>query len=156
MFRPMRRSERELEQEQVNEILNSSNWCILSVNGDDGYPYGVPMNYAYIDGKFYMHGTAQSSHKAEAIQKCSKVCITVVSQHELEAAKFAEHFTSVVVFGRARVIFDEEDKKRALLKMMRCIAPQIADEAVKHCGGTLKNMIMIEVIPEFITGKSGT
>ena len=62
---PMRRSERELSFEQAVEIMNSGSWGVLSTVGADGYPYGVPVNYAYDDGKIYFHCAKNSGHKQE-------------------------------------------------------------------------------------------
>ena len=48
---------------------------VLSVIGDDGYPYGVPINYVYDEKEnaLYFHG-AKEGHKIDAIKKSGKVC----------------------------------------------------------------------------------
>lgn len=45
MFRPMRRWKQQLSDEDCIAILKSELRGILSVLGDDGYPYGIPMNH---------------------------------------------------------------------------------------------------------------
>lgn len=57
MFRPMRRWKQQLSDEDCIAILKNEPRGILSVLGDDGYPYGIPMNhwYAEADGKLYFH-----------------------------------------------------------------------------------------------------
>ena len=87
MFREMRFSKRQLPTEQAEEILKSQTYGVLSVTGDDGYPYGVPLNYGYIDGKFYIHSTSADSHKLDGIRRNPKVCLTVVSKHDLIEAE---------------------------------------------------------------------
>ena len=47
MFRPMRRKKQEIPKEECIRILTEEKRGVLSVIGDDGYPYGVPMNYYY-------------------------------------------------------------------------------------------------------------
>ena len=47
MFRKMRRSPQALTQEEIIEVLKNETRGVLSVQGDDGYPYGVPINHYY-------------------------------------------------------------------------------------------------------------
>jgi uncharacterized protein len=68
MFRKMRRSKQELTKEECIEILKKEPRGVLSVQGEEGYPYGMPMTHWYNekDGKIYFHG-AKSGHKIDAI-----------------------------------------------------------------------------------------
>ena len=45
MFREMRRKMQALTAEETAEILKRNTSGVLSLNGDDGYPYGVPLSY---------------------------------------------------------------------------------------------------------------
>ena len=58
MFRKMRRFKQELSKDECIEVLKSEPRGVLSVMGDDGYPYGVPMDHWYdeVSGKLYFHG----------------------------------------------------------------------------------------------------
>ena len=53
MFREMLRSRQQLTQKECVNILKTELRGVLSVLGDDGYPYGVPVNHYYCeeDGK---------------------------------------------------------------------------------------------------------
>ena len=57
MFRPMRRFKQQISDEECKEVLTSEPRGVLSVLGDDGYPYGIPMDHWYseTDGKLYFH-----------------------------------------------------------------------------------------------------
>ena len=57
MFRELTRKNKQLSMEDCVCVLNTQNRGILSVNGDDGYPYAMPMNHWYNeeDGKIYFH-----------------------------------------------------------------------------------------------------
>ena len=62
MFRKIRRSKKEISAEAAEALLQKSRRGVLAVNGDDGYPYAVPINYLY-DGdakKIYFHGARGS------------------------------------------------------------------------------------------------
>jgi len=74
MFRKMRRFKQELSKEECMEILKNEPRGVLSVLGDDGYPYGMPVTHWYNEknGKIYFHG-AKSGHKIDAIKNCDKV-----------------------------------------------------------------------------------
>ena len=44
MFRPMRRFRQQLSNEECEQILRDATSGVLALQGDDGYPYGVPIN----------------------------------------------------------------------------------------------------------------
>ena len=46
MFRPMRRASRAIPEEAAKHLLQQSRRGVLAVNGDDGYPFAIPVNYA--------------------------------------------------------------------------------------------------------------
>ena len=51
MFRKMRRFKQQLSNDEALEILKNCKSGVLAVSGDDGYPYTVPLNFVYADGK---------------------------------------------------------------------------------------------------------
>ena len=63
MFRPLRTKKRAITDQEARELLVNCKRGIFAVNGDDGYPYAIPVNY-YFDpehDKIYFHG-AQAGH----------------------------------------------------------------------------------------------
>ena len=46
----MRRKERLADFQTAERILENAEYGVLSTAGSDGFPYGVPLNFAY-DGK---------------------------------------------------------------------------------------------------------
>ena len=50
MFRKMRRFKQQLSDEECIAGLRSETRGVLSMLGDDGYPYGIPMNHWYCEG----------------------------------------------------------------------------------------------------------
>ena len=63
-FRPMRRFKQETSQEECFAILEKAPRGILSVLGDNGYPYGVPLNFFFHEGRIYFH-CAMEGHKLD-------------------------------------------------------------------------------------------
>ena len=73
MFRAMRRAKQQLSEEECDRILTGASSGVLCVSGDGGYPYGVPISYAYDKAKkaIYFH-CAKEGHKIDAIRRNDK------------------------------------------------------------------------------------
>lgn len=153
MFREMRMKRRELTLEEAKEVIKLGKDGVLSVHGDDGYPYGVPINYGYVDGKIYIHSRNNESHKIDAIINNPKVCLTVVTKHDLVEEEYTTKFRSAIVFGTARIITETDEKVEAMGKMMEGLAPEYIEGAKERARGALDVLAMIEITPEHITGK---
>ena len=153
MFRPMRRSNQQFPEKDCIEILKTEPRGILSVLGEDGYPYGIPMNHFYreADGKLYFH-CAKEGHKLDAIRACDKVSFCVCDQGFREEGDWALNIRSVVVFGRIRIV-EEPAKMAEILRSLgfKFTASHAYAESLltKH----LPNALCLELTPEHITGK---
>jgi nitroimidazol reductase NimA-like FMN-containing flavoprotein (pyridoxamine 5'-phosphate oxidase superfamily) len=82
MFREMRRKDRELSLDEAKEILQSGKFGIMSVMGEDGYPYGVPLHYVTIEDKLYFHSTVAGGYKADRLKANPKISFTVLEPLE--------------------------------------------------------------------------
>ncbi len=139
IFRKMRRSEKATDIAKAEELLRSKDFGVLSVCGDDGYPYGVPINYVYDEGKIYFHSTSAESHKIDAIRKNEKVSFTIVTEYELIPEKLDTMYTSAVVFGRARVINSKRrNKKRHCGYCWQGLSPSLVGKYRKKSTRVLK------------------
>lgn len=153
MFRSMRRIRQQMAENDAVRVLESAKTGVLSVNGENGYPYAVPMNFAYLDGKIYLH-SANTGHKIDAIKESDKVSFLVIDKDDVIPDKLTTAYRSVVVFGRAQIMENADEKlviiRRFALKYsknMPAIQADI-DENFSH-------MALIEITPEHITGKEG-
>jgi nitroimidazol reductase NimA-like FMN-containing flavoprotein (pyridoxamine 5'-phosphate oxidase superfamily) len=106
----------------------------------DGKPYVVPLNYGYVDGRILFH-CALAGKKLDYLSENPVVCFTVgrqsgeVRRHE-EADPCHVDNDSVICYGRARVIEDPHERKRALDAFNRCFqsdADGITLEAAMKC-----------------------
>ena len=111
MFRPMRRFKQLISDEECKEVLLSEPRGVLSVIGDEGYPYGIPMDHWYSesDGKLYFH-CAREGHKLDAIRACDKVSYCVMDKGFRKDGEWALNIRSVVIFGRIKIVDDEEKR----------------------------------------------
>ena len=111
MFRPMRRRKQQLSEKQAIAALEACNSGVLSLIGDDGYPYGVPLSYVYSEGHIYFH-CAKEGHKLDAIRACGKASFTVIAKDDVVPDEFTTYYASVIAFGQVRIIEDGEEKLR--------------------------------------------
>ena len=152
MFRGMRRFKQELTQEECINVLINEPRGILSVLGDDGYPYGVVMNHWYheADGKLYFHG-AKEGHKIDAIKSCDKVSYCVHDEGFRKEGEWALNIKSVIVFGRIRIVEDEEKMREICSNLYRKFDDD--EDALKHELTHLSRVMCLELTPEHMTGK---
>ncbi|MGI6242807.1 MAG: pyridoxamine 5'-phosphate oxidase family protein [Prevotella sp.] len=151
-FRPMRRKHQMLSEEVSKKILTSATAGVLSVLGDEGYPYGVPMSHAYYDGKLYFHSAIQG-HKVDAIRNCDKATYTVIAEDDVKPEEFTTYYKSVICFGKVRLIEDNAEKMMAIRKLCERFNP-VDIEAAKHeIAKGFDHMVMIEFTIEHISGK---
>lgn len=153
MFRPIRRVKREISTEQARELLTTSRRGVLAVNGDNGYPYAVPVNYYYDEAanRIYFHG-ARAGHKIDSIKACDKVCFTVYGNESIKEEAWAPYVQSTVVFGRCHLIEDQEEAIRLVRKLAMKYYPSedIADYEIDKYGQAVQ---MFEIEIEHLTGK---
>ena len=154
MFRRMRRAGQQVSEDACKAVLEQEKRAAFSVIGDDGYPYTVPIDF-YYDGqenKIYFHG-AKEGHKADAIRRCDKVCFAVWNQGFKKEGRWEWNATSVVVFGRVKLVTDPAVKEEKLRSLASKYYPT-ADEVEKEMTGPgfgQAQLFAIEV--EQMTGK---
>ena len=152
MFREMRRFKQLLSEEVAVEILNRNTSGILALAGDEDYPYAVPISYVYVDGKLYFH-SAKVGHKIDAIKRCEKVSFCVIDKDEIVPEKYTTYFRSVIVFGKARIVEDEVEMRRAATVLALKYSPDFEAGIEEEINSSIKNMAIIEMTIEHMTGK---
>ena len=152
MFRDMVRKKQALSAEECVDILKNEPRGILSVIGDAGYPYALPINHFYSDdGKLYFH-SGKTGHKIDALKKCSKASFCVYDGGFRPEGEWALYINSVIVFGRVEFIDDREtiyDISRKLSRKFTDDNEYIEAEIKRFGSATL----MFALVPEHITGK---
>jgi len=106
MFKSIRKKINEIDRNDTEALLTFNRRGILAMNGVNGYPYAIPINYFYDNEtqKIYFHG-AKAGHKVDALKDSDKVCFTVYGdEHIDESEPWAPYVQSAVVFGRCRLL----------------------------------------------------
>ena len=150
MFRTMRRWKQQLTEEECIEVLEHEPRGVLSGHGEDGYPYGIPINFVYDGGKIYFHG-AKQGHKIDALKKDNKVSFTVMDHGYLESNKLGLNVKSVVVFGRIRFVDDREETIREARKLGLKYDP--ADFVESELKAKANVIQVLELSIDHMTGK---
>ena len=148
MFREMSRKKQELSREECKEILRKQLRGVLSVLGDDDYPYGMPMNHYYSeeDGCLYFHG-GKTGHKIDAFRKHDKASYCVYDEGYRNEGEWFLNIRSVIVFGRIETVEDEETVKEIARRISYRFTKDeayINDEIDRSLKGTLMFRLKIE------------
>lgn len=156
MFRDLLRKKQQLTEEDCIDLLIHETRGVLSVLGDDGYPYGMPMNHYYCaeDGRIYFH-CGKVGHRLDALRGHDKVSFCVYDHGSREEGEWALHVRSVIVFGRITVIDDMEKIipiSAALSRKFTHDEAYIQREVEQYAANTL----LLCLTPEHICGKSVT
>jgi uncharacterized protein len=153
MFRGMRRKRQVLPEAETIAMLESCTSGVLAVQGDDDYPYAVPLSFAYEDGKLFFHA-AKAGHKIDAIGRNEKASFCVIAADDVVQSTFTTHFRSAIVFGRARVVTEDDVKRHALECLARKYSPDYLEAAGPEIDGEWKRVCVIELAIEHMTGKA--
>lgn len=153
MFRPMLRKKQQLSEEECLCILKEELRGVLSVLGDDDYPYGMPMNHYYCeqDGKIYFHGGMQG-HKIDAMKRHNKASFCVYDKGFRREGEWAWNIRSVIVFGRIEFIEDRETTYRIAEELSRKFTDD-ADYTQREIASAGFRTLVFALVPEHITGK---
>ncbi len=153
MFREMRRKKQQISREECIRILKEEPRGVLSMVGENGYPYGIPLSHWYCeeDGRIYFHG-AKEGHKLDAIAKCDKVSFCVMDKGYHNEGEWALNINSVIVFGRIRPVTDDAKTREVCEQICRKFTD---DEAYiqKELTNALPRVLCLELTIDHMTGK---
>lgn len=151
VFREMRRSRQLMSAEDTIAVLNRGSNGVLACLGDEDYPYAVPLNYVYHNGRIYFH-SANAGHKMDAMAKHPKVSFTVVDEDTILSERYTSCFRSAILFGKARIVEGDErlEAFRALVEKYSGNQPEeikqkVVEKCIKAC------IVAIDI--EHMTGK---
>ncbi len=153
MFRKMRRFKQQVSDEICRKILREEWRGVLAVHGEDGYPYALPIDFYYDEekNKIYFH-CAKEGHKLDAIRADNRVSFCVYDKGFRKDGDWALNITSVIIFGRIRIIDDPDETLVTVRKFGEKFFPtqkELDDEILR----SLSRVQMLELTPDHMTGK---
>ena len=154
MFRELVRKNKKLSMEECVSLLKAEKRGVLSVNGDNGYPYGMPMNHFYNeeDGRIYFH-CGKVGHRLDALKRDNKVSFCVYDNGYCNEGEWALNVKSVIVFGKIEIIEEQNKIAEVTARLSRKFTDDeeyIKSEIEKH----LRHTLLLALTPEHICGKT--
>ena len=150
-FRKMRRFRQQLSDEETEKILQEGKTAVLGVIDGNGYPYTVPVNYVYADGKIFFH-CARQGEKLDAMRADDRVSLCVIEKADIVPEELTTYFRSVIVRGRAKILESPEEIQHAAETLGMKYYPNL--EAVqKEIDRERRILAVVEVTIDHMTGK---
>ena len=152
MFRDLTRKKQKLSETECKEILKQEVRGVLAVNGDDGYPYALPINFYFDEenDKIYFH-SGKVGHKLDAIASSDKVSFCVYDKGYHKDGHWSLNIRSVIIFGRIHIVEDwSEELMVNFCRRFTDDSEYIGEEIEKYS----KNTAVLCLDIEHMTGKS--
>lgn len=144
-FRKMRRWKQQILDEECISILKSMPRGILSLHGENGYPYAIPVNQYYDegDGRLYFHGAKQGL-KLDLIAQDNKACFTIMDEGFVKEGEWAKNIRSVVCLGHLEVLEDHDKVLVQCRKLAEKFYPTEGsiDRVIEHSGNNVNMLVM--------------
>ena len=153
MHREIRSKDNALDDKKTTEIIIKGSYGVLSTIGEDGYPYGIPLNYSYWDKCICFH-CAQLGHKLENIYFNKKVSFTVVTKSDILASIFDTDYESAVAFGTAIEVTERSEKKDILMSIINKYSADFVKAGKNYMKKHWDETKVIKIEIDHLTGKA--
>lgn len=156
----LKRKDKAMNREEIEAFLATAFCGRTGTLGPDGYPYVVPNLFTWQDDRVYLHTARYEGHFLTNVRFHDRVSFEVDEHGEVFPYGHVEcdtsvAYRSVVVFGRIRIVEDEEEKVRFYRALMDKYAPEDSWGREKGSFPRLGNTIVYAITPERLTGKQG-
>ncbi|MGK0467683.1 pyridoxamine 5'-phosphate oxidase family protein [Clostridium sp.] len=150
-MKSMRRIERKMDEVETLELLKKGEYGVLSTCGKDNNPYGIPLCYVVIDKSIYFHCGSVGT-KLNNISMNDKVSFTVVGKTKVLQDKFSMEYESVIAFGRAVKLKDDE-KYEPLMEFIREYSPEFIKDGQLYIDRAKEKTTLIKMEIYNFSGK---
>lgn len=151
MFKEIRKKKRELSKEESIEVLIDGRDGVLSTISENGYPYGIAVNYVYYDNAIYFH-CSKKGHKMDNIKLNNKVSFFVTKDISIIPSKFTTYYSSVVVFGRAEIV-EDDIKRDVMISIAKKYSLDFIKEGIKYVDKDKDACTLIKINIDHMSGK---
>jgi nitroimidazol reductase NimA-like FMN-containing flavoprotein (pyridoxamine 5'-phosphate oxidase superfamily) len=148
----MRRKDRQISEDESNKIIDAASFGVMATVDCDGAPYAVPLNFVREGDRLFFHG-AMEGHKVDNLKARPQVCVTFVGNVSFPEKNFTTVFESVILFGQAVEISDEQEKTHALKLICERFIPQNMNAFDDTINRQLKMTSVWKIKIETVTGK---
>ncbi|MBN1683785.1 pyridoxamine 5'-phosphate oxidase family protein [Candidatus Bathyarchaeota archaeon] len=151
----MRRQDKEITDKEVMEDFLRDQEVGRLATSLDGKPYVVPINFVYTNGKIIFHSHINGK-KMEIISKNQFICFEVDTYTKKEAdnpCNYSYNYMSVIIYGRTNIITDNKKKLNYLKTFINKYAYEMGGSFEMDDLLKFKNLILVEVNIDSMTGK---
>ncbi|QHW33391.1 flavin-nucleotide-binding protein [Paenibacillus rhizovicinus] len=165
----MRRTEFEVNEEndseEITSFMEEMSFGFLGTVAEDGLPSMTPLNFVYVNGSVYFHGS-RIGEKMTQLKKNQRVTFMAAKEYAIIPSYFSDpllacpataYFKSVRVDGQAVIVDDLAEKAAALEALMRKLQPEggykTIDSADPDYVPRLKGVAVVRIDADRISGK---
>ena len=148
----MKRLNRKLSDENTLTLLINGRYGVLSTIDEDGQPYSTPLHYVYWNNAIYIH-CGLNGRKLDNIIYNSKVSFCVVAYESMCLDKFSVSYKSVIAFGQAAILVQDELKRNIIASFISKYTPNYKIEDPNSIDLMLTKSTIIEIPIDYITGR---
>jgi nitroimidazol reductase NimA-like FMN-containing flavoprotein (pyridoxamine 5'-phosphate oxidase superfamily) len=113
------------DRELIDSVIDEALSCHVGF-AVDGRPWVIPTIHARIGDQLYLHG-AVANHMLRTIGGGIETCVTITLVDGLVLARSAFHhsmnYRSVMVFGKAAIVDDPDEKRAAFHALVEHVVP---------------------------------
>jgi len=106
----IRNKKRAISIEEAEVILESAEYGVLSLVCKNNQAYGIPLSFCIMNNFIYFH-CALDGFKINCIKNNNQVSFCVVGKTQILPDKFGTKYESVIIFGKASEVFDDEKQQ---------------------------------------------
>ncbi|MBM6828818.1 pyridoxamine 5'-phosphate oxidase family protein [Anaerotignum lactatifermentans] len=148
----MRRKDREMDQQFAYGVLDRAPYATISMVRPDGSAYGIPISIVREEDHFYFH-SAMEGEKIDSLVARPEICVSAVSRCRPVKDRFTMEYESAVIFGKAVMVEDDEEKVHGLRLLCQRFCPENMAEFDVSIARSLKRTAVIRVDISSVTGK---
>ena len=151
MKNQIKRKQQILDINEIKEVLNNNTSGVLCLLDENNNPYGVPLNYAYVNDKIIFH-TSKFGYKMDLIKNNSKCSFTIIDQDKIVEEDYTSLFKSVIIQGNIRIVKDTTE----IINYMNLFTDKYVsfkEEREDIIKRNLSNLSILELTIEQISGK---
>ncbi len=129
----------------INAIIDEALTCHVGF-AVDGRPYVIPTIHARVGDRLYLHG-AVANHMLRSLDDGVEACVTITIIDGLVLARSAFHhsmnYRSVMIFGRARRVEEDREKRAALDALVEHVVPGRGADARRPTPAEMRKTLVL-------------
>jgi hypothetical protein len=153
MFRKIKLAERKIDDAIARKILAKGSYGVLSTTGKDGFPYGMPLNYTYMENSICFH-CGMGGHKLDNIKQNNRVSFCVVTKSKVLSNKFDTDYESIIAFGKAIEEYEDFQKEKIFISLLNKYSPEAVAAGQKYMKKYWGDTKTFTIKIDHITGKA--